>query len=97
MVDGMMEICPKCQKNIALVGRRHQCQSVSENSPASRPQPRATKTRSSAPSQPSPSTLSAPQTTTYEYRDPEKRRAYMREYAKKRRALKRAEREAKQP
>lgn len=35
-----------------------------------------------------------PASTTYQYRDPDKRRAYMREYAKKRRALKAAEREA---
>lgn len=36
----------------------------------------------------------APVSTTYQYRDPDKRRAYMREYAKKRRALKAAERAA---
>jgi hypothetical protein len=42
-----------------------------------------------------PNVLSAfPASTTYQYRDPDKRRAYMREYAKKRRALKAAEREA---
>jgi hypothetical protein len=38
--------------------------------------------------------IPAPVSTTYQYRDPEKRRVYMREYAKKRRALKAAERKA---
>lgn len=41
-----------------------------------------------------PAAASVPASTTYQYRDPDKRRAYMREYAKKRRALKAAEREA---
>lgn len=38
--------------------------------------------------------VTVPASTTYQYRNPDKRRAYMREYAKKRRALKAAEREA---
>jgi hypothetical protein len=57
----MANNCPRCGKNLALVGIRHNCV-------ANKPEPMANDVAN-----------------TYRYRDAEKRKAYMREFMRKKR------------
>jgi hypothetical protein len=69
----MANNCPRCGKNLALVGNSHRCM-------ANKPDPVANKVDIVA-NEP----IAMANTKTYRYRDAEKRKAYMREYMRKKR------------
>lgn len=64
-----MDLCPDCGANLALVGSRHRCV-------ANKPDMANTPTEDVA---------NTDRSSTYRYRDAEKRRAYMRDYMRERR------------
>ena len=68
-----MDGCPVCGANLALVGRSHHCR------------PRKIEPVTVPVSQPEAVTNPEPVANTYRYRDPEARRAYMRDYMRRRR------------
>jgi len=70
----MANICPTCMANMDMVGRSHRCIAREPVPDQLRDQkePLDSRTRSSGGS-------------TYQYRDPDSRRAYMRDYMKRKR------------
>lgn len=67
----LMSLCEVCGANLEIVGRRHRCVPMA-NIPGDVANSDENMANSVA--------------NTYRYRDPEKRRAYMREYMRRRRA-----------
>lgn len=70
--------CPACGAMYALVGYRHHCV------PRVRAEPVPAAVKVAAPK----AAPVAPEFPTYRHRDPEKRRAYMRDYMRRKRAKK---------
>jgi len=70
-----MTNCPKCGLSLALVGRNHRCRSNPE-----KPEQISAAGAGTRPAKSSADALEKIPSTTYQYRDPEKRRSYLREY-----------------
>lgn len=79
----MSDNCPKCGSNLALVGRTHRCVA---NEVANEPDVANVPTKNVANAEVDVANTS--DAKTYRYRDPEKRRTYMKTYMKKRREKK---------
>lgn len=77
----LMRLCEVCGANLAIVGRRHRCVPM-----ANIPEDVANGDENMANAAPDMANRENGVANTYRYRDVEKRRAYMREYMRRRRA-----------